>query len=263
MIIVKDIDKSYGDKIVLSKINLNLELSKIVLLQGENGSGKTTLLKIMLGLLKSFDGFIEYNGHSFAGSIEEPAFDASLTGEQNLNLLCNVDNKYLNELLLGFNMVNEYKKKVSTYSLGMKQKLALCLLLMKQTDYLFLDEPINSLDSKSIVFLKKQIINRKSQDFTTVLVSHQVKWMIDICDEVYTLKDGYVSLDNAIIKSDKYIFTFANSNEALKAKKLLDTCSIEDNCIIVEIENGLISQTIRLLAKYDLIQVNKKEEDII
>lgn len=264
MIIVNDIVKNYGKKNVLSHISLEIAEGKTILLKGENGCGKTTLFKILLGLAKSNQGSINYNNHSYAGLIEEPAFDLSLTGKQNIDLLINkYDNNFLFDLLKEFSILEERFKKVSKYSLGMKQKLALSYLLVKKPDYLFLDEPANSLDTKSVLFLRKQIENRKRQGLTTVIVSHQVKWIIDICDEIYCIKDNEIKLIDEKLDNDMYVFTFANEVEAKKAKELLESGRIEQTKLFIETEKGSISQIIRLLANLEITQVVKSEEEII
>lgn len=264
MIIVNNIVKNYGEKKVLSHISLEIADGKIILLKGENGSGKTTFFKIILGLAKSNQGSINYNNHSYAGLIEEPAFDLSLTGKQNIDLLIDeYDNDFLLDLLKEFNILEEYSKKVSTYSLGMKQKLAMCYLLIKKTDFLFLDEPANSLDTKSALFLKKQIEKRKSQGLSTIIVSHQVKWIVDICDEIYCIKNNEIKLIDDKLDNEMYVFTFANEENAKKAKELLESGRIEQNRVFVEVEKGNISQIIRLLANLEITQVVKSEEEII
>lgn len=157
------LNKSYNKNKVIEDLSFELQSGEIMGLIGQNGSGKTTIFKTILGLVKKESGEIKINGKQIEGNskgylntigtiIEYPTFYESLTARQNLMLISSLYDEvnlskedFLNYLhLVGLD--NSVDCKVSSFSLGMKQRLGLAQALIHQPTILLLDEPFNGLD---------------------------------------------------------------------------------------------------------------------
>ena len=193
MIKVEKLHKHYGSKEVLKDINITFEKGKVYGIVGENGSGKTTLFRCIAGLeeykgeissdlnpLKNHLGFLETN----------PFFFSKITGREYIKLLCNARNKEEGELKDRniFDLpLNQY---ASTYSTGMKKKLALTALLIQENDYYILDEPFNGVDIQSNIIIENVIHELRNIGKTIILSSHIFSTLSDTCDEIHLLKEG-------------------------------------------------------------------------
>lgn len=204
MIKIDDLTKSYGNKTVFNRLNMNIEKNKVTFLMGENGAGKTTLLKCLLKL-EPFEGGILHDGEPLEAVrskvhviYDDSPFYNHLSGYQNIKLLINkpagkeeleqLSQKFLSRALL--------KKKVKTYSYGQKKKLALMIAALNKPSYLFLDEISNGLDYRSMMELQ-ELINDWSSRMTIVAAGHQFEFYSSIVDQLYVLKDGSaIHIDN-------------------------------------------------------------------
>jgi|SRR5665647_306135 len=193
MIKIEDLSKLYGSKQVLSGINITFEEGKVYGIVGENGSGKTTLFKCITGIekhngtiisevekLKDHIGFLQ----------TEPYFFSKITGREYIQLLCNarkkqtgnIDQRNVFDLPL-----NQY---ASTYSTGMKKKLALTAILFQENQYFILDEPFNGVDIQSNIIIMDILKKLKGLGKTMIISSHIYSTLSDICDEIHLLKNG-------------------------------------------------------------------------
>ena len=193
MIKVEKLSKQFGTNEVLKDINIHFEKGKVYGIVGENGSGKTTLFRCIVGLedykgevlsdlipLKNHIGFLETN----------PFFFSKITGKEYIKLLCNARNKEMGELKDRniFDLpLNQY---ASTYSTGMKKKLALTALLMQENEYYILDEPFNGVDIKSNIIIENLIHELRDIGKTIILSSHIFSTLKDTCDEIHLLNAG-------------------------------------------------------------------------
>jgi ABC-2 type transport system ATP-binding protein len=206
---INNVSKEIKSREVLKDISLDLYEGKIYGVVGHNGSGKTMLLRLILGLIHS-KPTVQYHKDnlSFGAIIENPGFILGLSGLQNLKLLASIKKK-INEQkiketlkMVGLDPVN--KKPVKTYSLGMKQKLALAQAIMEEPDVLVLDEPTNGLDSGSVANIRKLILSQKKNGRTIVLTSHNPQDIEELCDEYIELENGKIvnRVDNQRASSD-------------------------------------------------------------
>ena len=152
MISIQNLSKSFGTKQVLKNINAQFDRGQVYGIVGENGAGKTTLFRCIAGL-ENYEGQIisELNPlKNYLGLLlTEPFFFAKITGKEYIRLLCNarkkevlkIDEKNIFDLPL-----NQY---ASTYSTGMKKKLALLAILLQENQYFIFDEPFNGVDIHS------------------------------------------------------------------------------------------------------------------
>lgn len=198
MIVLKDVTKILGEKIVLSNISLEFYKGKFYFLKGHNGSGKTMLLRLICGLIKPTSGKIDYNNnYTYGVIIENPAFLENETAFYNLKFLAKINNKIGDDVIIRylelFDLLQEKDKKVKTFSLGMKQRLALIQALMEDPDVLLLDEPFNALDEQNMKATMKELKEEKLNGKTIIVASHYIDDnIIELSDEIIHLNDGKI-----------------------------------------------------------------------
>ncbi|EHI54809.1 hypothetical protein HMPREF9333_02010 [Johnsonella ignava ATCC 51276] len=199
---IQNASKSFGQHKVLDNINLNCEKGFIYGIVGYNGSGKTVLFKSICGFLKPDSGVITINGKSNSDIsdfnlgviIEAPAYISELSGMDNLTYLYEIKNKrnrkHLEEVMRIVGLDPLSKKKVSRYSMGMKQRLAIAQAIMEEQDILILDEPMNGLDKQGVEDMRNLFIRLKSEGKTILLASHNREDIDILCDYVYEIDSG-------------------------------------------------------------------------
>lgn len=186
--------KQYGRKTVVKDLDLNVTKGSIYGFLGPNGAGKSTTMKMVLGLAKPTKGAIEVLGKAVnqdnrlsilknTGSlIESPAYYGHLNGRENLQLICmlkQIQEKEIDRVLKIVHMENQQTKKVSQYSLGMKQRLGLAAALLGNPKLLLLDEPTNGLDPAGIQEMRELICTLPENYNMTVLISSHLLSEID------------------------------------------------------------------------------------
>lgn len=203
---VNNYNKKIKNNEILKDINLNLSKGKIYGLKGHNGSGKSMLMRAMAGIMFPTSGEVIVNGENITKEkrvyenigilIESPGFIDSLTGYDNLMMLADIKEKIgateIREWMKKFDLNSEDKRKVKEYSLGMKQKLGIIQALMENPDIIFLDEPINALDEKSIEIFNKEVINLRELGKLIVISNHNKDELENICDEIIELEEGRI-----------------------------------------------------------------------
>ncbi|MBR4267108.1 MAG: ATP-binding cassette domain-containing protein [Bacteroidales bacterium] len=193
MIKIVDLHKSYDSKSILKGINTEFSRGKIYGIIGENGAGKTTLFRCIAGL-ERFDGEItsdlqplkNYLGLLFA----EPYFFDKITGEEYIRLLCNARHKVINGITDKNILDLPLSQYVSTYSTGMKKKLALLAVLLQGNEFFVLDEPYNGIDINGSIVLTEILLKLKELNKIVLLSSHIFSTLRDTCDEILVLKNG-------------------------------------------------------------------------
>ena len=184
-----NVSKNFKNQTVLENVNLKLESGKIYGLVGRNGSGKSVLLKIMTGLMEPSDGIIKYGGIPLK---------KGQYAKENLLLLAKINKKTgeerINEILKQVGLEPDSKKVYRKFSLGMKQKLAIAQAFMEKPKVLLLDEPMNALDEQSVQDMRimfREYVNKKPA--IMVITSHHKEDIEIMCDQVYSIKNGYVN----------------------------------------------------------------------
>ena len=226
MINIQNLSKNFGNKQVLKNVNMQFERGNIYGVVGENGAGKTTLFRCIAGL-ENFEGQIisELNPlKNYLGLLStEPFFFKKITGKEYIRLLCNarkkeisgIDDKNIFELPL-----NQY---ASTYSTGMKKKLALLAILLQENECFILDEPFNGVDIHSNIIIVELIRKLKALGKTVITSSHIFSTLSDTCDEIYWLKEGEI-VKKVLRENFKALelemkeFTIGNKIEKLELK---------------------------------------------
>lgn len=193
MIKINGLSKSYGNNVVLKNITMEFSKGNAYGIVGENGAGKTTLFRCIAGL-ESYNGEIISDitplKNHLGLLLTDPFFFSKITGKEYIRLLCNArgktniefENKNIFDLPL-----NQY---ASTYSTGMKKKLAITAILLQENEYFILDEPFNGVDIQSNIILTEIIIKLKELNKIVLISSHIFSTLSDICDEIHLLRKG-------------------------------------------------------------------------
>ncbi|OPJ57602.1 ABC transporter ATP-binding protein [Clostridium oryzae] len=213
---VKQLKKSYGKISVLQDVSFELKRGRILGLLGRNGAGKTTLLKSILGLNCNYDGNIIFEGKlltpedeimkSKIGSLVEVNFFEDLTAYDNLKLSMMITRGFnmneakstIEKLLEFVDLKNVKKKKVKTFSFGMKQRLALAQAFIIEPDLLILDEPFVGLDPIGIEDTK-EILKRLCKENNTSIIfsSHQMEEVKDLAQDIIVLSEGRIKYSDS------------------------------------------------------------------
>jgi ABC-2 type transport system ATP-binding protein len=193
MIAIRNLSKKYGTNEVLKNINIEFDKGKVYGIVGENGAGKTTLFRCIADL-ENYEGEITSNPNPIKNHLglllTEPFFFQKITGKEYIQLLCNarkikmtdIENRNIFDLPL-----NQY---ASTYSTGMKKKLALTAILLQGNEFFILDEPFNGVDIQSNIIITEIIHQLKTLDKTVIISSHIFSTLSDTCDEIHLLGKG-------------------------------------------------------------------------
>ncbi len=198
---IQHLSKSYGHIRALSDFSLEIHKGDVVGILGPNGSGKTTILGILLDVLKpDAGGYLWFGKEPVSSSrkkigalLEQPLFYPYLSAVKNLKIVADIKGVSYNsvdEVLETVGLTDRKNGKYKTYSLGMKQRLAVAATLIGNPEVLILDEPTNGLDPKSIALIRDLIADVASKGVTVLLASHLLDEVQKICSHVAILDKG-------------------------------------------------------------------------
>jgi ABC-2 type transport system ATP-binding protein len=202
---LKNVSKKYGHHEVLKNVSITISKGEVIGIIGPNGAGKSTLMKILVGLVKNYEGKVEMplnqKGKKNIGCvIETPGFYGNCTGYDNLKYFaalsgCKTE-KEIDEVIKLLEIEDFIYKKASKYSLGMKQRLGLAQAILGEPVLLVLDEPTNGLDPNVIPEIRKFIQYISKEKGVAVLISSHILSEIEtICDRVIGINKGEI-IDN-------------------------------------------------------------------
>ncbi len=205
---VRNLSKSYGSLLALDSLDLTVEAGQVFGVLGPNGSGKTTLLAVLLDVLRPSGGrFTWFEGREgnhvrkrIGALLETPNFYPYLNADQNLSIVASIKrvSTSLDHLLELVQLKERRRSPYKTYSLGMKQRLALAACLVGDPDVLILDEPTNGLDPEGMVEVRHIIRKIAAQGKTIILASHMLDEVEKICSDVAIIKKGRLMAVGAV-----------------------------------------------------------------
>jgi len=196
-----NISKKYGSLKALDNLSLSVEKGSIYGILGPNGSGKTTALGIALGVIIQDGGNYLWFGNNsgdhhrkkIGALLETPNFYPYLSAQQNLKITARVkgvEEADVERVLEVVKLSERKKSKFSTFSLGMKQRLAMASALLGDPEVLVLDEPTNGLDPQGIAEVRELIISLGEKGKTILLASHIIEEVEKVCTHVVVIKKG-------------------------------------------------------------------------
>ncbi|TXB63750.1 ABC transporter ATP-binding protein [Phaeodactylibacter luteus] len=195
MVRIEQLSKSYGRKQALDGVSLSFQKGRVHGVAGENGAGKTTLFRCIAGL-EPYTGTIHSEYDSLKGHLgflqAEPFFFPRITGEEYIRLMASARQKKIAGLesknLFGLPL-GQY---ASSYSTGMKKKLALTAILLQENEVLILDEPFSGVDIQSNLVIVEVISRLRALNKTVIISSHIFAALSEVCDEISLLRSGRI-----------------------------------------------------------------------
>jgi ABC-2 type transport system ATP-binding protein len=222
---LENLVKHYGPVKALNNVSFEVPKGAIFGILGPNGSGKTTLLGIVMDIIKANSGTYFWNGQ--AGShiqrrqigtlLETPNFYHYLSGQKNLEIAAEIKGRSREDIPRVLELVNLTQRKnskFSTYSLGMKQRLAIASTLLGNPEILVFDEPTNGLDPAGIAEIRNLMKKLYAEGKTIIMASHILDEVEKVCSHVAIIQKGVLK-------------TVGTVNEVLNAAQTNEIATIE------------------------------------
>ena len=256
---INNLNKIYN-KYVHAVNNVSLEIKKgnVYGILGPNGSGKSTTLGIVLNVVNKTSGTYSWFGGKLethealkkvGAIIERPNFYPYMTAKQNLELVCkikNIDYSKVQEKLTLVGLVDRENSKFNTFSLGMKQRLAIASALLNDPEILILDEPTNGLDPQGIHQIRDIIRLIASQGTTILLASHLLDEVEKVCSHVLVLQKGkilYTGTVDGMSSNEGYFELQSENNDTLigviQAHPAIEKVVADEGKVLVYLKNPL------------------------
>ena len=207
---IENLHKRYGRIQALKNVSFEIQKGRVYGILGPNGSGKSTTLGIVLNVVNRTSGNYSWFGGKMqthealkkvGAIIERPNFYPYMTAEENLKLVCKIKSinySKINEKLDLVGLTERKDSKFSTFSLGMKQRLAIASALLNDPEILILDEPTNGLDPQGIHQIRDIIKKIASQGTTILLASHLLDEVEKVCSHVIVLRKGEILYSGSV-----------------------------------------------------------------
>ena len=224
---ITNLSKSYGMIKAVNNLSLTIEAGQIYGILGPNGSGKTTTLGMITGVLKPDSGsFLWFEGKEthplkkIGTILETPNFFPYLNADENLEIVRHIKgskNKDFDRILELVNLKERRRSKFASYSLGMKQRLAIAATLIGEPQALIYDEPTNGLDPQGIADVRDTLKSVADSGKTVILASHMLDEVEKICTHVAIIKNGNLLATGSvgsILSADKSIEIAAGEDKA-------------------------------------------------
>ncbi|MBC5863242.1 ABC transporter ATP-binding protein [Flavobacterium turcicum] len=255
---IENLNKRYGSVQALNNVSFTIQKGNVYGILGPNGSGKSTTLGIVLNVVNKTSGQYSWFGGSMAthdalkkvgAIIERPNFYPYMTAQENLELVCKIKGinyAKVHEKLELVGLLERKNSKFSTFSLGMKQRLAIASALLNDPEILILDEPTNGLDPQGIHQIRDIIKVIAAQGTTILLASHLLDEVEKVCTHVVVLRKGvilYTGLVDGMAANEGFFELQAANNEqlqnALAQHPAVQKCNIENEKVLVYLKEPL------------------------
>ncbi|WP_242120416.1 ABC transporter ATP-binding protein [Aestuariivivens sediminicola] len=270
---LNNLTKKFGYLTAVKDLSFTINKGNVYGILGPNGSGKSTTLGIVLNVVNTtsgdfqwFDGKVSTHEalKKVGAIIERPNFYPYMTGSQNLKLVCKIKGvpyTKINEKLELVGLLERKDSKFATYSLGMKQRLAIASALLNDPEILILDEPTNGLDPQGIHQIREIIKQIAAKGTTILLASHLLDEVEKVCSHVVVLRKGeklYSGRVDEMISSHGFFQLKCNNQEALlsflKTNEAFGTIKVQDEFITAFLNEPLNSEDLnRQLFKKGLV----------
>ncbi|MBU5251296.1 ABC transporter ATP-binding protein [Lysinibacillus capsici] len=231
---LQNLSKTIRGKQLIQKLNIDLYPGQITGFLGPNGAGKTTTIRMMTGLMHPTEGNVIIDGLSLKEHYEEaiskvgvivenPEMYKFMSGYKNLlhfaRMHKNVTKERIQEVIQQVGLENRIHEKVSTYSLGMRQRLGLAQALLHRPKFLILDEPTNGLDPAGIREFRMYLRKIASEEGVSVFVSSHLLSEIELmCDRVAVIQNGQlIDLRDIHNESSSFYYVEAEPKEQVSA----------------------------------------------
>lgn len=261
---IRGLTKHYGKITAVDQLDLDIEKGMLYGLLGPNGSGKTTTLGMVLGITQATSGSYQWfegsEGHRhrlrIGALLETPNFYPYLNAVDNLQLVAHIKRvrqPRIDELLQLVNLYQRRHSKFKTFSLGMKQRLAIASALVGDPEVLIFDEPTNGLDPQGIAEVRETLQEIASTGKTIIMASHILDEVEKICSHVAIIKNGHLLASGtvgAIINDDWLVEVSAADVAAMKA-------AFSEYPGLSKIEDGPHFTTLYLAAEPSTGEINR------
>ena len=256
---IENLTKVYGKLKAVNDLSITIEKGNIYGILGPNGSGKSTTLGIVLDAINATSGSFKWFGKTptkterkrVGAILETPVFYPYMSGLKNLEIIADIKGVSYNQIPGVLEKVDLLKRKKSafkTYSLGMKQRLAIAAALIGNPEVLILDEPTNGLDPQGIAEIRNLIRKIAKDGLTIVLASHLLDEVQKVCSHVVVLEKGKKLFAGRVdeVLSDSVLVEIAGPDmdkiEAiLKNADFINKFNKEDQLFLVELKPGFNS----------------------
>ena len=213
VLVCENLKKQVKRKAIIENISFSVDKGEVVGLIGPNGAGKTTIIKSILGLINLTEGKVTINGYDIkkdfvkaiekvGAIVENPDAYMYLSGYDNLKITANnykgITKSRIEEVAKIVGLENRIKDKVSTYSLGMRQRLGIAEAIINNPELLILDEPTNGLDVEGIIEIRNLIKNLSHQGIAIIISSHNLTEIDNLCNRIIAIKNGKMIVDETI-----------------------------------------------------------------
>ena len=249
---INNISKSYGRIRALDSVSFEVPKGSIFGILGPNGSGKTTMLSIILDVLKADIGDFSWFGQPISAAqrkqigslLETPNFYHYLSAVSNLRITNSISGRGnragIDSVLEKVSLFERRNTRFSTFSLGMKQRLAIAAALLGDPEVLVLDEPTNGLDPVGIAEIRNLIIELSKKGHTIIMASHLLDEVEKVCTHVAILKKGS-------------LITTGNVNDVLVDDDVVEIGAVNLDALAVVINN--YGNGVRITRENNLIQL--------
>jgi len=242
---ISALTKQYKSVTAVNRLNLRVEKGQVFGILGPNGSGKTTTLGMVLGVIHptsgSFSWFGSGTGHQArlrVGSLlETPNFYPGLSARRNLRIVAEIkriEDPRIDEALEKVGLLQRAESPFKSFSLGMKQRLAIGAALLGSPEVLVLDEPTNGLDPQGIAEIRLLVRSLSEQGITIILASHLLDEVQKVCTDVCILRKGHLLYNGNLLTSGSDHYYMEISGEHMD--ELASLCSTHPGISKVERE---------------------------
>lgn len=251
IISLNKLNKKFGSVHAVNNLSFDIKKGNVYGILGPNGSGKSTTLGIILNVVNKTSGSFSWFDGSLSthqalkkvgAIIERPNFYPYMSAVQNLELVCKIKEVPFSNIEEKLKLVNLFERKdhkFSTFSLGMKQRLAIASALLNNPEILILDEPTNGLDPQGIHEIRKIITDIAATGTTILLASHLLDEVEKVCTHVVVIREG--------------VKLYAGRVDELTASHGLFELKVEENS----------DKLIDLLSNFDGISSTAIEHDLV